>query len=124
MLDALQVRARVQMRCKAARGVVGLRPKCSSLTTSSGGILRPMVPVLSPAAALEYGVMRQVALCTVGITFLLVAGLGQSQDTKDPYAEFIAQTKPRTPAEERKQFQLPPGFEIQLVASEPDIHKP
>ena len=31
---------------------------------------------------------------------------------------------PRTPDEERKALHLPPGFEIQLVAAEPDIHKP
>src|SRR5436853_507402 len=43
-----------------------------------------------------------------------------------PAAEppFIAPTGPRTPAEEAKAFHLPPGFEAQLVASEPDIHKP
>src|SRR5436305_2030847 len=33
-------------------------------------------------------------------------------------------TDPRTPAEERRGFRLPPGFEAQLVASEPDIGKP
>ena len=30
----------------------------------------------------------------------------------------------RTPADEQKALHVPPGFEIQLVASEPDIHKP
>jgi putative heme-binding domain-containing protein len=30
----------------------------------------------------------------------------------------------RTPKEERKALHAPPGFEIQLVAAEPDIHKP
>ena len=30
----------------------------------------------------------------------------------------------QTPAEEQKQFHLPPGFEIQLVAAEPEIQKP
>jgi hypothetical protein len=43
---------------------------------------------------------------------------------KDPYAEFIAQTKPRTPEEERQGFHVPPGFEVQLVAAEPDVRKP
>ena len=28
------------------------------------------------------------------------------------------------PADEAKKFELPPGFEAQLVASEPDIQKP
>lgn len=36
----------------------------------------------------------------------------------------VASTPPRTPAEERQGFRLPPGFEIQLVASEPQIAKP
>ena len=36
----------------------------------------------------------------------------------------VAPTDPLTPAEEQKQFKLPPGFEIQLVAAEPDIQKP
>jgi putative heme-binding domain-containing protein len=37
---------------------------------------------------------------------------------------FIAPTDPRTPADERAGFKLPPGFTAQLVASEPDILKP
>ncbi|MDR3406414.1 MAG: c-type cytochrome [Chthoniobacter sp.] len=32
--------------------------------------------------------------------------------------------KPSTPEEERAMFHLPPGFEIQLVAAEPEIQKP
>ncbi|HEY1186132.1 MAG TPA: PVC-type heme-binding CxxCH protein, partial [Gemmata sp.] len=36
----------------------------------------------------------------------------------------MAPTGPLSPADERKQFTLPPGFDIQLVASEPDIQKP
>jgi putative heme-binding domain-containing protein len=47
-----------------------------------------------------------------------------SHGDQDPYGEFIARTDPRTPEEEKKCFHLPPGFEIQLVASEPDIIKP
>ena len=36
----------------------------------------------------------------------------------------VATTDPLTPAEQLKKFKLPEGFEIQLVASEPDIQKP
>ncbi len=36
----------------------------------------------------------------------------------------VAPTDPLTPAEQQKKFKLPPGFEIELVACEPDIHKP
>jgi putative heme-binding domain-containing protein len=36
----------------------------------------------------------------------------------------VAPTEPLSPAEEQAKFKLPPGFEIQLVASEPEIQKP
>ncbi|MSR60075.1 MAG: c-type cytochrome [Planctomycetaceae bacterium] len=36
----------------------------------------------------------------------------------------VAPTDPLTPEEQLQKFHLPPGFEIQLVASEPDIQKP
>jgi putative heme-binding domain-containing protein len=36
----------------------------------------------------------------------------------------VAPTEALTPEEQVKKFHLPPGFEIQLVASEPDIQKP
>src|SRR5947209_19152536 len=36
----------------------------------------------------------------------------------------IAATDFRSPADELKSFRLPPGFEAQLVAAEPDIQKP
>ena len=36
----------------------------------------------------------------------------------------VSSTRPRTPAEEKAAFHLPEGFEAQLVASEPEIHKP
>src|SRR5687768_6610765 len=38
--------------------------------------------------------------------------------------DLVAPTEARSPAEERKAFKLPPGFEAQLVAAEPDINKP
>jgi putative heme-binding domain-containing protein len=47
-----------------------------------------------------------------------------SQAQQDPYGDFIARTPPRTPEEEKKSFHLPPGFDIELVACEPDIIKP
>jgi putative heme-binding domain-containing protein len=42
----------------------------------------------------------------------------------DPFADFIRKTDPLAPVAEQKGFHLPPGFEIQLVASEPEISKP
>ena len=42
----------------------------------------------------------------------------------EAFEEHIRTTEARTPEEERQGFKLPEGFEIQLVASEPDIGKP
>ena len=36
----------------------------------------------------------------------------------------VAPTEALTPAEQREKFHLPPGFEIQLVAGEPDVGQP
>src|SRR5690242_2123631 len=36
----------------------------------------------------------------------------------------VAPTEPLTPEEQQKLFHLPPGFEIQLFAHEPELHKP
>ncbi len=45
-------------------------------------------------------------------------------EKKDPFAELVRPTEPLTPEQQRATFHLPPGFEIQLVASEPDLRKP
>jgi putative heme-binding domain-containing protein len=42
----------------------------------------------------------------------------------NPFADVIRKTDPKTPEEERKAFHLPPGFDIELVAAEPQIGKP
>src|SRR5437762_8501085 len=42
----------------------------------------------------------------------------------NPFADFIRKTEPLTPDQEQRSFHLPPGFEAQLVASEPEIGKP
>src|SRR6187549_2959599 len=41
---------------------------------------------------------------------------------QDP--SLVAPTNALTPAEEQKKLIVPEGFEVQLVASEPDIQKP
>ncbi len=43
---------------------------------------------------------------------------------ENPFAEIIRKTAPLTPDQEQKTFHLPPGFAIELVASEPQISKP
>lgn len=49
---------------------------------------------------------------------------GDDPFTGPVFHENIRSTEPRTAEEERLGFKLPPGFEIQLFASEPDIEKP
>lgn len=39
-------------------------------------------------------------------------------------AQLVVSAGPKEPEDERKALRVPPGFEVQLVASEPDIHKP
>lgn len=43
---------------------------------------------------------------------------------EDPFAAGVRPTEPLTPEEQAKAFELPPGFQIQLFAAEPDIQKP
>jgi putative heme-binding domain-containing protein len=42
----------------------------------------------------------------------------------NPFAENVRPTEPLPPDLEQASFHLPPGFEVQLVAAEPDIAKP
>ena len=53
---------------------------------------------------------------------VLLALAGPSWSIAAP--PLVAPTGPLSPQEQQKQFHLPPGFEIQLFASEPAIHKP
>ena len=57
-------------------------------------------------------------------TFCLVALAVTFVEYASPAADDVVKTDPKTPANELKTFHVPPGFEVQLVASEPDIHKP
>jgi putative heme-binding domain-containing protein len=59
-------------------------------------------------------------LACIGVLLLALNSIRAA----DPFAENVRTTEPLTPAEEQKTFSLPPGFAIQLVASEPDINKP
>lgn len=42
----------------------------------------------------------------------------------EPEPPTVANTPKLSPADEQAKIHLPPGFELQLVAAEPDIHKP
>jgi putative heme-binding domain-containing protein len=70
--------------------------------------------------------MRLLAVGAGCLTLAFLVGIGvrQAPGRQDPYGQFIARTDPRTPAQEQKCFHLPPGFEIELVASEPAVIKP
>src|SRR5579883_1421347 len=65
--------------------------------------------------------MRFISYCLPTLLLGIIAVTARSEDKPDPN---VASTPHRTPEEEQKLFRLPPGFEIQLVAAEPDIHKP
>jgi putative heme-binding domain-containing protein len=54
------------------------------------------------------------------LALLCVATLALPVEASPP----VAPTEALTPEEERAKFKLPPGFDIQLVASEPQIQKP
>jgi putative heme-binding domain-containing protein len=84
----------------------------------------PLSSILDPRCFHPEAPMRHATLAAVLLPLILLAGLGHSQDKPDPYADHIARTEPLPPADEKKAFHLPPGFEAQLVAAEPDIHKP
>jgi putative heme-binding domain-containing protein len=68
--------------------------------------------------------LSRIAMQSCFLTLWWLVSVDTLLAQKDPYAEFIAQTNPRTPEEERKGFHVPAGFEVQLVAAEPDVRKP
>ncbi len=59
----------------------------------------------------------------IAMLLSLSAGMTVTR-AEDPFAAAIRPTDPRTPEEERRSFRVPPGFAVQLVASEPEIQKP
>ena len=64
---------------------------------------------------------RRIRFLVFALCSLTLDGAANAADT---FAEFVRSTPPRTPADELRSFHLPPGFEIQLVAAEPDLLKP
>jgi hypothetical protein len=58
-----------------------------------------------------------LSLALIGLTSLVSFGA-------DPFAEGVRPTDPLSPDEELKAFRVPEGFEMQLVAAEPDLRKP
>jgi putative heme-binding domain-containing protein len=62
---------------------------------------------------------RTTVVCIVGA---MIAGMARAQQPAP--VQDVSTLPHRTADEERKALHLPPGFEIQLVAAEPDIQKP
>jgi putative heme-binding domain-containing protein len=58
------------------------------------------------------------------LTFVFATLISASVQAADPFAENVRTTDPQTPEDELKSFQVPEGFEMQLVAAEPDLRKP
>ena len=54
----------------------------------------------------------------------VVALLSSMTNGRAAEPDKVSSAPPRTPAEERKAFHLPPGFVAELVAAEPEIQKP
>ena len=75
---------------------------------------------------------KRVSMKSTRIRFVLLGALAlgiatlslRGSPDENPFAMAIRSTPWRPPAEEQKSFHLPPGFEMQLVAAEPDINKP
>lgn len=64
------------------------------------------------------------ALCRRFVGVILPLFAATSSFAADPFAEGVRPTPWLSPVDQQKAFKLPPGFEIQLVASEPSINKP
>src|SRR5437867_1573677 len=55
---------------------------------------------------------------------VLAALMAAAANAADPFADFVRKTDPLPPEDEQRSLHVPAGFEIQLVASEPEIGKP
>ncbi len=64
---------------------------------------------------------RILLLLLASLSVFSGAGAAVAQDS---FQTQVRPTEPQTPEQERAGFHLPPGFEISLFASEPEIHKP
>lgn len=64
--------------------------------------------------------MYRLLSCAVLLAAVLVLP-APSRQQDNPH---VVASAPLSPAEQQKRFVLPPGFEVQLVAAEPAIHKP
>src|SRR6478736_5516694 len=56
--------------------------------------------------------------------FILSLSVASLALAADPFAEGVRATEPQTPEQQRAAFKVPEGFEMQLVAAEPELRKP
>jgi putative heme-binding domain-containing protein len=70
--------------------------------------------------------MTKLSSLAFGPLVALVLGLAAAASSlaEDPFSAHVRPTEPRSPEDEARGFRLPSGFEIQLVAAEPEIQKP
>jgi putative heme-binding domain-containing protein len=68
--------------------------------------------------------LRRRSLCVVGIGLTFFVAVTAAAPGAELSDLLVAKTPPLSPQEEGQKFHLPPGFRIDLVASEPDIVKP
>lgn len=78
-----------------------------------GGALRPDAPLSETRRG-----VKPLPQLAAGVVFVVTAAAAFAQRGDAPDARL------RSPIEQRALFHVPPGFEVQLVASEPEIQKP
>ena len=60
----------------------------------------------------------------VALSFVISTSAFAAAPNEELFKAGVRTTDPLSPAEQLKTFHLPPGFEMQLVAAEPDLRKP
>lgn len=64
-------------------------------------------------------------ISATALALVASTGYAQNNPVNNPgNVDLVAKTEPLTPDQEKASFKLPPGFEAQLVAADPDVHKP
>src|SRR4051812_41094647 len=96
------------------------------------GPIGPPPPKRWDAAASVYPSLKSELLMALvrfigraGCAFvMLMVSLAVAADGPSDSPQLVAPAGPISAVEQQKMFHLPPGFEIQLVAAEPEIRKP
>ncbi len=82
------------------------------------------------AIAMQTAVYRRVSgsgvlgiVVGIALTWGATGGAGAAE-AEDLFAAGVRTTEPRVPMDQQPTLKVPPGFVVQLVAAEPDVHKP